>query len=277
MNMRIRWLVLCLTVFAANGFAADETQSLVASARELVSDTLHHDAAGVAKLLDPNFMWIDANGRAFTRAEVAAKPPAPILGDSQGDASPRTHLYGLVGTVEQARDRVYVLQVWVKRSSGWRALIYHEVQAQPAPLAPGAEATASSDCVNPCKEVPFRPANQTEREVIESYQAVERAVTAHDPQAWGVHIADEFFAVTSNSDKPLDKAARMAGLAKQQQGGIAPFPLLSAKVFVFGDTAVMASKQQPVNGPPFRVTRVWIRRGGRWVESISYQTTAKAS
>ena len=58
-----------------------------------------------------------------------------------------------------------------------------------------------------------------ERDVIHAYQAVERAVTAHDSAAWGAHIADEFFAVTSNSDRPLDKTTRMEGLDNQKVAG----------------------------------------------------------
>ena len=106
-----------------------------------------------------------------------------------------------------------------------------------------------------------------------AYQAVERAVTAQDSAAWGSHIAGEFFAVTSNSDRPVDKATRMAGLDKQKVGGIAPFPLVSARMFQFGDAMVMTSRQQPKNGLPLHVTRIWFKRNGSWLEAFSYQTT----
>lgn len=270
------WLIVCLALLASSAsvLAADDTQGLLEADRAMFSQK---DNLGLAMLLDSDFTWTTAEGVTLTRAQALEKTPKLLLGFDTGNKRKETiretHIYGDVGTVEQTIGRAYVLRVWVKRPAGWRALVYHEVRTQPAPLTPGKEATADAECVNPCKQVPFQPKNATEREVIQSYQAVERAVTAHDPTAWGTHIADEFFAVTSNSDKPLDKATRMAGLANQKQGGIAPFPLLSARMFVFGDTVVMTSKQQPVNGPPLRVTRVWIRRNGRWVESISYQTT----
>ena len=96
-----------------------------------------------------------------------------------------------------------------------------------------------------------------------TYQAVERAVTAHDSAAWGSHIDDKFFAVTSNSDRPLDKATRMAGLDNQKVAGIAPFPLVSARMFEFGDTMIMTSRQQPLRGLPLHVTRVWFKRNRR--------------
>jgi hypothetical protein len=121
--------------------------------------------------------------------------------------------------------------------------------------------------------VPFQPQNEDEREVTAAYQAVERAVTAHDSAAWAAHIADEFFAVTSNSDRPLDKTTRMAGLDNQKVAGIAPFPLVSARMFEFGAAMVMISRQQPQHGLPLHVTRVWFKRNGVWLEAYSYQTT----
>jgi hypothetical protein len=124
--------------------------------------------------------------------------------------------------------------------------------------------------------VPFQPRNEDERQVIQAYQAVERAVSTHDSAAWGAHIADEFFAVTSNSDRPLDKRARMAGLDKQKTGGIAPFPLVSAQMFEFGGAMVMISRQQPERGLPLHVTRLWFKRKGAWLEAYSYQTTIQA-
>jgi len=101
-------------------------------------------------------------------------------------------------------------------------------------------------------------------------------VTAHDSAAWGSHIDDDLFAVTSNSDRPLDKATRMAGLNNQKVAGIAPFPLVSAHMFEFGDTMIMTSRQQPLRGLPLHVTRVWFKRNGAWLESYSYQTTIQA-
>jgi hypothetical protein len=162
--------------------------------------------------------------------------------------------------------------VWVKRGAGWQLLVYQAVSIGAPPSAePG-----NGACENPCNTVPFQPQNEDEREVIQAYQAVERAVAAHDSAAWGVHIADEFFAVTSNSDRPIDKATRMAGLDNQKVAGIAPFPLVSARMFEFGGAMVMTSLQQPEHGLPLHVTRVWFKRNGTWLEAYSYQTTIQA-
>jgi hypothetical protein len=181
----------------------------------------------------------------------------------------KAHVDGRIGVIQEISGKLYILRVWVKRGSSWQLLVYQAVASGAPPSAePG-----DGECDNPCNSVPFGPQNQDQRDVIHAYQAVERAVTAHDSAAWGSHIADEFFAVTSNSDRPLDKAARMAGLDNQKVAGIAPFPLVSARMFEFGDAMVMTSRQQPEHGLPLHVTRVWFKRHGVWLEAYSYQTT----
>jgi hypothetical protein len=69
----------------------------------------------------------------------------------------------------------------------------------------------------------------------------------------------------------------MKGLDNQKVSGIAPFPLVSARMFEFGDAMVMTSLQQPEHGLPLHVTRVWFKRNGAWLEAYSYQTTIQAT
>ena len=67
----------------------------------------------------------------------------------------------------------------------------------------------------------------------------------------------------------------MATLDKQKQSGVgtAPSPLVSARMFDFGDAVVMTCLHQPYSGRPIHVSRLWIKRDGQWVMAISYQTT----
>jgi uncharacterized protein DUF4440 len=242
-------------------------------------------AAGTlqAKFLDDNFTWTDSSGRTRSKSEIdrdlqsGKKLPLEAPGgseDGKGAASAiRAHTYGTVGIVQASSGNLHVLRVWVKREAGWQLLVYQAV----AIGAPPAFEQGNGTCENPCRKVPFRPRTQDELEVIAAYQAVERAVAAHDSAAWGAHIAEEFFAVTSNSDRPLDRKTRMAGLDNQKVAGIAPFPLVSARMFQFGDAMVMISTQQPERGLPLHVTRVWFMRGGAWLEAYSYQTTIQSA
>ena len=44
-----------------------------------------------------------------------------------------------------------------------------------------------------------------------------------------------------------------------------------------GDTVVVTCLHQPYHGKPVHVSRIWIKRDGKWVMSISYQTTIQAA
>lgn len=261
--------------------ASDDEQSLLLADRAVFgSGPL--SATFDAKLLDPNFTWTDSSGTTRSKSEImeelrSGKELPMETGKTGGTGKSivgaiSAHAYGQAGVVQTTSGNLYILRVWVRRGGGWRLLIFQAVSIG----APPSASPATGRCDNPCNTVPFHPQTEDEREVITAYQAVERAVTAHNSAAWAAHIADEFFAVTSNSDRPLDKATRMAGLDNQKVAGIAPFPLVSARMFEFGDAMVMTSRQQPEHGLPLHVTRVWFKRNGAWLEAYSYQTTIQA-
>lgn len=260
--------------------AADDEQALLQADRAAFGSGKTYPALH-EKLLDPDFTWTDSAGRTRNKSEVLRIPPSgPGLaiepngsGAPDGISSIKAHVYGSVGVIQETDGKVYSLRIWIKRTAGWNLLVYQAVSTG----APSSAEAGAGECENPCKKVPFRPRSEDERKVIEAYQAVERAVTAHDSAAWGAHIDDQFFAVTSNSNRPLDKATRMAGLDNQKVAGIAPFPLVSARMFEFGDVMVMTSRQQPARGLPLHVTRVWLKRNGAWLEVYSYQTTIQAT
>jgi hypothetical protein len=271
-------LLFCASFFAlpaltnsavAMGSSEDSSQSSFKPDRDFVLAIIRNDKAEVGRLLDEDFTWTDSLGRTLTKMQTIENLPNAALGDeNQVNVQERTNRQ--IAIHRSQRGNIFVLRIWVKRSRGWRALVYQEVSQQ---IASPQVDSGKQDCENPCKTVPFLPKNDEERGVIEAYQQVERAVTAHDSAAWGAVIADDFFAVTSNSDHPLDKKTRMAGLDQQKQSGIAPFPLVSARMLKFGDTMVMTSLQQPEHGKALHVTRVWNKQLGKWLESLSYQTT----
>jgi hypothetical protein len=278
--------VLCAGTWAAvaaqSAMPGDDEQALLLADRAAfgsgpTSITLNEN------LLEPNFTWTDSSGGTRNKSDILQDlrsgkglPVEAGNGSSSGKIIVRSvsaRIHGQVGVVRIDSGNLYVLHIWAKRGANWQLLIYQAVSI-------GARTSAepgNGACENPCNTVPFQPQNEDEREVIRAYQAVERAVTAHDSAAWGAHIADEFFAVTSNSDRPLDKATRMAGLDKQKVAGIAPFPLVSARMIEFGGAMVMTSVQQPEGGLPLHVTRVWFKRNGAWLEAYSYQTTVQAA
>ena len=281
--MRFASLSAALSAPAAikTAIAADDEQALLRADRAAFGSGTFSTTLD-DRVLDLNFIWTDSSGNTRTKSEIMqvlksgkGLPKEAGTGDGGGATRPgpgqlvRRTTYDRVGLVQENSGKLYQLRIWIKRSANWELLIYQVVSI-------GAHTSAepgNGACENPCNTVPFQPQNEDEREVIQAYQAVERAVTAHNSAEWAAHIADEFFAVTSNSDHPLDKAARMAGLDNQKVAGIAPFPLVSARMFEFEDAMVMTSVQQPERGLALRVTRVWFKRNGAWLEAYSYQTT----
>jgi hypothetical protein len=255
---------------------AGEDQAALQADLDFAQAVAKSDKAAVGKLLDNDFTWTDSEGNSFKRWEVLESLPKSGVSD-ENSASRRTHGYGQVVAVIVNHGKVYALRIWVKRSTGWKALAYHEVTLKEQ--ASGSSGSGVKDCENPCKGIPYKPKNEAEQEIVRSWQALETGVTAHDSAAWAPHVADEFTMLSSNNDHPLSKADRMAMLDKQKQTGVgsAPAPLVSAEMFDFGDAVIMKCLHQPFTGKPVRVTRVWIKRDGKWVMYISYQTTVQAA
>jgi hypothetical protein len=256
--------------------AAAQERTAVQSDREFVQAAAKGDTATVAKLLDADFSWTDADGKTQTRAEVLGSLPTPALGNEAG-AHQQLQTRNQVQAVMMNRDKLHVLRLWVKRGSSWRLLVYHEVALGRQEAGPSGSGV--KDCENPCKTVPFKPKNESEQAIIASWQALETGVTNHDAAAWSPHIAEEFAMLGSTNDHPLTKADRIAtlNLQKQTGRGTAPAPLVSAQMFDFGDSVVMTCLHQPYTGKPIHVSRLWIKRDGKWVMSISFQTTIQAA
>jgi len=283
--MRARTLrFLAVAVFSASflatsgvrsALAAESDSAVMQADRQFVQAAAKGDAAAVGKMLDAGFTWTDAEGKTLAAEEVLRGVPKDALGDESGvEVSERT--YGQVGAVNASRGKVHILRMWIQRPEGWRLLVYHEVKQLEQPST--SAGSGVKDCENPCKMVPFQPANEAEQAIIASWQALETGVTAHDAEAWAPHIADEFVQISSNSDHVISKAGRMETLNKQKASGVgsAPSPLVSAKMFDFGDAVIMTCLHQPQSGKPVHVSRLWIKRDGKWIMSISYQTTIQA-
>ena len=266
--------------------------------RALVEAVNRADRAAMDRLLDNDFTWTDFEGKTQTKAEVLRDIPRELKRapeahskttggraleniDSKDtgrvareQAGMKYYSYGELGDVQSNSGRSHVLRVWVKRSGAWKAIVYQEVMSLDAPpsFAPG----AGKDCENPCKMVPYQPKNATEQQVVTAYSNLETAAMAHNSAVFGTLVADEFVAASSNSNKLYDKRGRMEDFDHAKMAGVAPTPLVSARMFDFGDAVLMTSEHEPDRGKPLHVTRVWIRRNGSWVETLSYQTSVAA-
>jgi hypothetical protein len=249
--------------------SAEEDASLAKADMGFVQAVSRPDVKKLSSILDPDFTWTDWKGRTYSRTEILGSVPSSAANSSSAQIEQR--LYGQVALVLAVSGKIHAARFWVRRSRGWSLLVYHE-----ATLAEETRSGAPrpGECENPCKTLPYEPKNEAEKGIIASWQALETAVTNHESGIWAQHIADEFLLINSNNDHPFSKADRMAILdrQKQTQSPSAPIPLVSAQMFDFGDAVIMRANHRRENDAPVRVSRIWIKREGRWLMAFSEQT-----
>jgi hypothetical protein len=247
---------------------ADNSVSASQADHDFVQAFEKKDRAALQNILDPDFIWIDANGRRLTRAECLGKVPVV----ANANIETQTRNYGNVEVVHANHERMNVLRVWVKRAAGWRIVLYQEVLQVEKSEPPGG--TPSVECVNPCKSIPYQPQTQSEREAIASWQGVMKAMTENDPEAYSPLIAEEFTATDTYHDRPYTKTDRLSQISEQKQKGkrSAPPELLFAEMFDFGDSVLMVAKEQRPGGKSYFNSRVWVKRDTRWQMLFSFNT-----
>jgi len=259
--------ILLLAVVAPALFGQDA--NMMRADRAFALAIAKADYSALEKLLDVDFTWTRAAGKVQSRAQILKEMPKTAIANTK-DAGSRAYTYGDLGNVQVNVGRAHVLRVWVKRPSGWKTIVYQELMSleMPPAFTPG----AGKDCENPCKTIAFTPTNDTERQVAIAYSKLETAAHARNSAAFGPMVGEEFVAASSNSDKLQSKRSRMEDFDRSKDGGVAPTPLLSARMFAFGDAVLMVSEHRPDRGNRLHVTRIWVKRGGVWIETLSYQT-----
>ena len=231
--------------------------------RALVAALARGDRVGAADLFDAEFTWIDALGR------EAREIGSPLLGDEAG-LTPILHRYEEAASVVAERGKHFVLRLWIKRPAGWRCLVYHEV-SQELPAPPHGPGRRDHD--NPARSIPYTPRDGEEREALASWQRLEQAVIDHDAETWASHVADEFLVL--GPTRRHTKADRKAVLEEQKRKDTpsAPSPLVWAQLCGVKDALVMRCQHQPFHGKAAQVSRLFIKRDGRWLMAVSFQTT----
>jgi len=266
-DLRPGLVMLFFGAMAATAFGQNAGMMEADTAFAQAVETANKSA--LEKVLDADFTWTDAAGKVQTKAQVLRELPKSAFTNAR-NAESKSYTYGDLGNVQLNLGRSHVLRVWVKRPAGWKAIVYQELISleKPPSFTPG----AGKDCANPCKAIPFTPKNDIEQQVAMAYSKLETAAHARNSAAFGVMVGDEFVAASSNSDKLQSKRSRMEDFDRSKDGGVAPTPLMSARIFAFGDAVLMVSEHKPDRGNPLHVTRVWVKRSGNWVETLSYQT-----
>jgi hypothetical protein len=250
--------------------AADDDRSVLQADHALMQAFASADKGAVDRLLDAEFCWIDSNGQRLSRAQVLENLPAP----ANADVEVQERTYGEAAVVRANRGRVQVVRVWVKRASGWKALLYQEVTLALKSEPPVTNGAGANECVNPCKNIPLQTETPSEKEVIALWQGVMSAMAANDADAYAPFVADEFTATDTHHDRAYTKADRIAQIQKQKQAGAHATPpdLISARMFDFGETVLMIAREQRTNAKAYFNSRMWVKRDDRWQMLFSMNT-----
>jgi Domain of unknown function (DUF4440) len=261
---------------------AQSAEEFVAAADRALGDAMRTaDRSLARRLLSLQFSYTDEAGRAYTRREFLADlknlSAAP-------DGDPKLTMYGLIGTVTGDRmsadgNTAFFLDIWVKQKGAWRVLARQNVVladgAAPVAAAAQRDGGKAIECTNPCQTVPYRVRSPAEQDVLNAFLAIEKASIAHDAQEWSKHVADEFMLYRSGY-APIDKAARIAAIERQKQAEspVTVGELKAMRLSVYGDAAAMIATQMvPDNSrPPYRAARIWVKRNGQWLMTVSVQT-----
>lgn len=243
------------------------------------------DAAAAGELVDEEFSWTDRSGKTLKKDEVLGELKTLA---SEPEVDKETRDYGRVvmirgnHRVAQAKVDVRFIRVWVKRGSEWRVLVYQETKiAETPPKTRGGFGSPSGgapvECENPCKMVPYDPPGKTEKEIVEMWKGVERTVLTNDVEAWIPGFTDDFLFVTPDGGTPLNKADRVAMIRelKKTNTTLIPAKVVSMQVWALGDAAVMRSEHKPLHGKMLHVTRIFVKRDGRWQIAFGQQTAVE--
>jgi ketosteroid isomerase-like protein len=269
---------------------AEETSSVQQGAVQRADGALVEaigkgDAAAASALLDEEFSWTDRSGKTRKKNEILEELKTLA---SEPDVDKETRDFGRVVVIRgnhriaSANVDVRFIRVWAKRAADWRVLVYQETKiAETPPTTRGGFGSSSGgapvDCENPCKTVPYDPQGKAEKGIVDMWKGVERTVLTNDVEAWIPGFTDDFLFVTPDGGTPLNKADRVTMIKelKRTNTTLIPAKVESMQVWAFGDAAVMRSEHKPLHGRVLHVTRIFVKREGRWQIAFGQQTAVE--
>ena len=256
-----------MVIAAAMPRAAGNDQAVMPMDARLVAALEKSDKATLDQLMDPDFSWVTPAGVLRARNSILAATPKPAIASGGGTDVTARSLGSQIVVVQHHSGKTHAMHVWVNRAANWRLLHINEVTEGPRVVYAGTT-LGGAECINPCRVVPFVPATPNEKAVMESWQAQQSS-----PDEWARHIPEDNVARTSNGT--YTRADRIAVQQDQTKAGTkaAAGPLTWARIWEFGDSALMLALQPRAVGKPFWGSRVFELRNGVWMMAESYQTT----
>jgi hypothetical protein len=247
------------------------------------------DPVALEMQTNPTFTWIDATGTFQSREEIldafgAGTAPQLLVLTTAVGVQLTTRVFGQLAFVQVHAGRSYSLRIFAKQNNGWRAVHVIELTQPPQGEAPASATGAAvpseegviTDCINPCKVVPFKPGTPAAKAAFADWREMELGSLARNMDLWGRHVLDDVIIVDSGGNGTISKAQRIANTLKQKQAGVRTNevpPVLWARAFEFGDTVLLLMIQQPYKGQPYYGTRIYVNRDGRYQMAVSYHTS----
>jgi Domain of unknown function (DUF4440) len=260
--------------------AATENQAVLRTDHYFTGALAKGDKKAVGALLDSRFEWTNAEGKTRSKAEALESLTA-FAADSKGDTDVKAHFYSQLAVIYGRHDRSWFSRIWVKRPSGWR--LFADLDT-PLPSGNGTAARRKKpgpigDCENPCRTIPYKPTTAADKAVIAEWQKTKVDEWHPDIKDWASHVAREFVIINDHYGA-IDKPQRVAlGVKWQREGiGMPGAPVLSMKMYDFGDTVLTISDHVPYQGgKPYYNVRVYVHRNGHWPIAWSQQTTIQSA
>jgi hypothetical protein len=265
--------------------APSEETAVLAADQALNAAMRGGDKSVARRLLSLQFTFVDSQGKIHERKDFLADLKT-VATASDGD--PAVKIYGRIGMVTGHRKtadgrEVFFLDIWAKQKRAWRALVSQDVMlaAADVPRAAPAVSTAPAapyDCKNPCQTIPYRVRSPAEQDIVNSFQAIEKAAIGHNADDWSKHVADEF--VLYGSDRPpILKSGRIAAINRQKESNtpVRVGEVQAMRLAVYDDGAAMIATHVMADNsrPSYQAARVWVKRNGQWQMAISVQTEVK--
>jgi hypothetical protein len=266
----------CLLAAQIRPAAADE--SALQADRDLGAAYEKGNSAAVNKLLDAEFTWIDTDGIMWERPDVLRAGLKPLVPNAS-DVKTLEHKYakGKVVWIQNNQGNKYAAHIWVQRPAGWRLLHVNEIATRPSD-GPNVRPDYAVPCVNPCREVPYKPISASEKAALLAWQDQEGA---NGPGHHDMHIGDNVVVIGSTTTTPRPSATapgptpvNQAAAGRPQVGAA---PALWVRTWDFGDAVVAIMLQPTYGGKAYWSSRIFGNHDGFWKMEESYHTTIQAS
>ena len=279
-----RYLSLALVLAATSAVivAAQTKQpatgddAIVRADRTLVAAFEKGDKAAIGKLLDADFSWIDTDGIMWAREDALRAGLKPLV-PSGSDVKITEFKYGSkVVWIQNNQGNKFAAHFWVLRPAGWRLLHTNEIAVRPSEPGANVRPNFAVPCINPCKEVPYKPISASEKAALFAWQDQEGGAGMHD-----MHMGDNVVVISSTTTTPRPSPTATAPTPvpprKPGQFITGAAPALWVRTWDFGDAVVAIMLQPTYGGKAYWSSRVYGNHNGFWKMEESYHTTIQAS